>query len=121
MSVNQRFRNIRNSFHLTQEMFGKRLDVNQANITDIERGKILPNIKVMEKLHFTFGINLNWLLCGSGKMKLEPGEIEETATKLQEPTANYLNYKDKYIEALEDNIKLRKELEECRRNPPNPL
>ncbi len=97
-SIGERFRSIRQLYKLSQEAFGKKINLSQANITDIERGKVSPNITIMEKFHNELLINLNWLICGKGKMKL----IEEGLT-VEEPYQGYEIFKDKYIEALETN------------------
>jgi transcriptional regulator with XRE-family HTH domain len=85
MSVNERFKNIRAKLKFTQEDFALKLEEKLSSIGDIESGRKLPNSEILEKLHIKYGIDLNWLICGSGKMKLS----ESGAAQVNEPQTEY--------------------------------
>ena len=95
-SIKERAKRVREEIRKTQEMFGISLGLNRTSITDIERGKTFPNPIYLENIHKKYQINLNWLICGSGKMKLD-----SQSNIIEEPLADYNNYKNKYIDALE--------------------
>lgn len=86
MSINERFKSIRAKLRLTQEDFASKLDEKLSSIGDIEAGRKQPNSDILEKLHNKYEINLNWLICGAGKMKLS-----ESALQVNEPQAEYGN------------------------------
>ena len=123
MSINQRIIKVRNAFKLSQVEFAERLEVKRTHITDVERQKVhFPNQKTLEKIHCEFGINLNWLISGDGKMYEEGSRFsEEQAINVNEPLSNYHPgktddpIKDKYIEVLEENRDLRNEIERIKR------
>jgi transcriptional regulator with XRE-family HTH domain len=105
MSVSERFRKVRESLKLTQDEMGDSLGSTRAVIGDIERGKSFPNPKILSALHFKYNIDLNWLICGSGKMK------HSQVLSVDEGSAgDTFNDKDKYIQALEANMELNREI-----------
>ena len=53
----------------------------------------------LQKLHHKYYLNLNWILCGAGKMKYNK---DESSLIIEDPSAEYSNFKDKYIDALEE-------------------
>jgi len=105
MTVNERFKLIRNETGFTQEVFGESIGLKQSNITDIERGKAFPNFNIMEIVHKKFNVNLNWLICGTGKMKIENSSLDV----LDESGSQYGNQND-LIECLQENRQLQKEI-----------
>ena len=104
MSVNERFRKIRENLKLTQEEMSNVLGSTRAVIGDIERGKSFPNPSILSSLHFKYNIDLNWLICGSGKMKhIQMFPVDGDSSE-------YFPDKDKYIKVLETNMELHKEI-----------
>ena len=81
----ERFKSIRIALKFTQVEFANQLDgVTQANITDIERGRVKIPIDILYKLHEKWNININWLLSGKGTMF-----INSTMTVVTEPATPY--------------------------------
>lgn len=79
----ERLRIFRKSLKYTQVEFSKSLKLNQSTYASYESGVSDIRVKVMIDLLFKYGINLNWLLGGLGKMTLptrEGGRIEIVAT-----------------------------------------
>ena len=68
MSVKQRFNQILDYFEKNATNFSKELEVSKTAITRIANGDTLPSSKVLIPLGDKFGINLNWLLLGTGDM-----------------------------------------------------
>ena len=106
--MKQRFKQIRIKMNCTQAQFADMLDTNPQSITDIESGRKKPNENLLEKLHTKLSVNLNWLICGTGKMQ----EIfPSKAYILGEPEACYgsdSNLKDMLIESLKDQVQILK-------------
>ncbi len=112
MAIGERVKKVRESFNLTQDDFTNKLGLikKRSTIADIERGRIYPNPKIVENLHLKFNINLNWLICGSGKMKLELQDLED----INEVRDKYEQYKGKYMDSLEKLSKLYEEMDKLR-------
>lgn len=69
MTINDRITLIRKFYKLNQEEFANVLvDYSQANISDIERGKVKVDVVIMEKLYNKYGISPIWLITGNGEM-----------------------------------------------------
>ena len=102
--IGQRLTKIRNDLRYTQEQFAQKLKVKRAAITDVERGKTFPNPILLENIHKEYKINLNWLITGKGKMKLNGYNIGDEIDIVEEGREEYVNYKDKYIESLEKRL-----------------
>ena len=110
MSIGQRFKKVREHYRMTQSAFGESLDATQANITDVERGKVFPNPVILENIHKKYMINLNWLLCGTGKMRLD--SYSPTPDYIEDSKEEYgIDYKNKYIHSLEEVVRLKDKLE----------
>jgi transcriptional regulator with XRE-family HTH domain len=105
MSVDKRFKKIRELLKLTQDEMSRALGTTRAIVGDIERGKSFPNPLVLTNLHFKYNIDLNWLICGSGKMKhSEMSAVGEGGILEGVPD------REKYIQALENNMELNREI-----------
>lgn len=109
MSVNERIKKVREALRITQKDLAEKLNVGLSTVADIERGRIYPNHQIISGLHEYFDIDLNWLLCGSGRMK------REQITIVEDPKQEYgSEIKDKYIKVLEENIVLQKQIVDLR-------
>jgi Predicted transcriptional regulators len=83
--MNQRFTKIRKTLGLTQEAFAQIIELSRDAYAKIENGKNKPTPDTLITLHNKLNININWLLCGSGRMKIEESVINE----LNEPLSQY--------------------------------
>lgn len=81
MSVSQRFIQILDYFDKNATNFSKELDVSKTAITRIAHGDTLPSSKVLIPLGEKFGINLNWLLLGTGEMFVDEKSASEGIKK----------------------------------------
>ncbi len=69
MSVNERIISLRKFLNLNQLDFAKSIGAyNQANISDIERGRVKPDVEFITLLLKKYNINIEWLLIGEGSM-----------------------------------------------------
>lgn len=106
---------IRKHFNKTQEAFAELIGISRDTLAQIETKKQNPSYDLLRNLHHKCDIDLNWLICGSGKMKL----TESVNTNMvNEPQADYglkaayeaqrelLKYKDEEIARLKECCKM---------------
>lgn len=62
-----RFRELRKSRGITQEDFGKILNVQKATISRYEKGVIFPSPDVLKKMANYFNVSIDYLLGNEGK------------------------------------------------------
>ena len=65
----ERFRKIRKLAGLSQEEFGKVLDVSRQTINAYENDRQRPTMDMMQKVCDLQNVNPNWLLTGTGETK----------------------------------------------------
>ena len=83
-SVGPRIKEIRKELNLSQELFGRRLQVTKAHISKIELGHDKPSNMLIKLLCIEFGINEKWLRTGIGPKRLKD-KISEKASGLYAP------------------------------------
>lgn len=71
MNANKRLKEIRKTFRLTQKEFADKLDLENYQIGDMERGKQKLSSELANKIEDIFGISGWWLLTGKGDMFLD--------------------------------------------------
>ena len=98
MTINQRLKNIRIFYNLSQAEFSEMFNVKQATISQIEGVKIMPSLDIIISILYKFNeINCNWLLTGKGEMFVS---VKEKSKSIETPT---LNAKD-FIEKMEKQL-----------------
>ena len=73
-TIGARFKKLRESLKLSQQNFARQLNITQQTYSLIEKGKRLPNFKIIQILLDDFKVNLNWLVGNRGNMFREPIE-----------------------------------------------
>jgi len=76
-AISERIREIRRRRGLTQAELAERLGVQQKKISDIERGRTLPNPEFLIAVRERMGVTIDWLLTGEG-----PQEVSEVESAL---------------------------------------
>lgn len=66
--MNERIKQIRREFGLSQAEFGKRLGISDAAVSKIESGKNTPAETTIKLICSEFRINYQWLTEGTGPM-----------------------------------------------------
>ena len=69
--MNERIKQIRKEFGLSQVEFGKRIGISDAAVSKIESGKNTPAETTIKLICKEFRISDVWLLRGEGPMKLD--------------------------------------------------
>lgn len=67
-TMNKRIKEIRKELNLTQEEFGKKIDLGRGGITSIEVGNVNLTERNIKKICKVFNVNEDWLRTGNGKM-----------------------------------------------------
>lgn len=118
MTISKKVKKIRGEQRLTQEAFGELLGVARNHITDVERGRVFPNIAMLENLHNKLKINLNWLLVdkSSGIVRYDY-KMETDKSIVHDNNEKYIteSLQEKYIISLEKNEQLREEIDKLRK------
>lgn len=69
MSINERMKEVRTYFELTQEEFGARLGYGRAHISMLESGARQPTDRIINDISRIYGVNREWLVDGIGEMR----------------------------------------------------
>ena len=75
--MNERIKEIRLSFGLTQVEFGRRIGVKQSAVTGYENGNLQPLDTVITSICREFGVNETWLRTGEGPQFVEVTRAEQ--------------------------------------------
>lgn len=67
--INKRFKDFRDSIDLSQTLLASELGVTRDVISNIESLRVSPTIHMLIVLDKKYGLNIQWLLYGEGKMK----------------------------------------------------
>lgn len=99
--MNTRIKEIRKSFHLTQDDFAGRIGLSKNFVWMMENGERVPSDRTISDICRIFSINEKWLRSGEGEMKLELTKNQEIAQFLNEVMAeDDEDFKKNFIEAL---------------------
>lgn len=72
--IGERLKQARESVDLDQDTFGKSIGVGgRPTISRWERGLAFPPADVLAAIHEKYGINIHWLLTGTGSMNVARG------------------------------------------------
>ena len=63
-----RLKEVRTDLKKSQEQLALELGVTKQAISNIENSKSMPSIQFLSKLAIDYNVNLNYLICGIGKM-----------------------------------------------------
>jgi len=74
MSQNNRIKEVRKHFKLTQTEFGRRVGIIQGHLTGIESGKKNVTAKTLKVICATYGVSEEWLETGNGEMLAQSPE-----------------------------------------------
>lgn len=77
--MNERIKQIRLALGMSQEQFGKRLSVTRSAISYLESGRSKLTDRMLFSICYTYDINKDWLLHGTGSMFASHTVDEELA------------------------------------------
>ena len=101
VAIIQRIKGLISEKNLNMSQFANRIDCEQKTVNNYLNGKRKLSLGFVESIIITFKLDANWLLFGTenGKEGNEIGIIE-------------VDYKEKWIELLQENIELHRNLAE---------
>lgn len=76
MSMSLRIKEIRSNKKLSQVEFARALQVSQSAVSQYEKAARSPDSAFLSKLCSVFGVNLNWLISGTGSMYQDLQEVD---------------------------------------------
>ena len=80
-TTGQRFKELRLSTGLSQEMFGKSIGLTKSAVSAVENDKTYISLDVQRQLLMDFNVNLNYLVGGIGNLYL-PAKYEDVKTEI---------------------------------------
>ena len=104
--IGKRLKLIRELKGLSQTELGNSLGIMYQHVSKYERGESVPTWENLIKLIELYGVNINWLLTGRGKMFLSKMGYEE----IEEKTILKIKDEDSEIEEIIEELKKDKEL-----------
>ncbi len=75
-SINERVKEVRLHFNLTQIQFGKRICMSQGQLTSVETGKRNVTDRTIKMICSEFDVSEDWLRFGTGDMIVEKRKTE---------------------------------------------
>lgn len=69
--IGGRIKQVRERLGLSQKQLSEELDTTQANLANVERGKIYPNFLFLVYLNIKYSVDLNWLISGSERAEVK--------------------------------------------------
>lgn len=99
--MNTRIKEIRKSFHLTQDDFSEKIGLSKNFVWMIEKGERTPSDRTISDICRVFSINEKWLRSGEGEMRLELTKNQEIAQFLNDVMAeDDEDFKKNFVEVL---------------------
>lgn len=98
--MNSRINTIRKQVGLTQEEFGKRLNLSRNYVWMLERGEREPSDRTVMDICDKFRVNESWLRYGEGEIFEERTREEEIAEFMGELIDGPNNFKKRLISVL---------------------
>ncbi len=101
----ERIRQLRKALRISQVELAEKLRINASAISQMESGRIRPSLDTMIQLNKLVGVNLHWLITGSGEM-FDPDSAPKynTASKQLTQLQEMLNKQLKEIVEAKANI-----------------
>ena len=75
--MNERIKQLRKERGVSQKEFAERLNVNQATVSCWEKGTRQPTRATLAIISQEFGVNVDWLMNGTGELKATPAPVAE--------------------------------------------
>ena len=125
--MNERIKKLIEAIGDTQTELAEKLETFQSNISRLISGKLKLSPEIMQKMHKIYNVNLNWLICGTGKMFLTEESNYTTEQGLEqnifEPQTEYKSddFRDLYnkesgkVELLKEKLEWYEKHCDCRK------
>lgn len=111
-AINERVRDLRISLGMNQQEFATQLDVATMTISRWEKGITDINLKAINKIINTFGINREWLVNGIGELDVKDKNQNQSSNPWKDEAYNRLIEENAFlknqIQNLNDLIRMMK-------------
>lgn len=101
-TISERYKELRQTLHLTQKEFSERILVSPSYISKVESGKEIPSDILIKLTALEFDISYNWLHIGEGEVALKKEILDYFARPDKEIYAAEIS---KDIEALINSLR----------------
>ncbi|WP_427108191.1 helix-turn-helix domain-containing protein [Lysinibacillus xylanilyticus] len=64
-NIGSRIKFLRTSYSMNQSVFAKTINISQASLSDLEKGKTKPSVDTLISISEQFNISLDWLIKGN--------------------------------------------------------
>ncbi len=98
--MNERIKEIRKYFDVTQEEFSKKINISRANLANIETGRISVIDRVVADVCREYNISEEWLRTGNGNMFEDFLDIKDTMTKIGRIYSNGKPFQKRFIDFM---------------------
>ena len=98
--MNERIRQIRKDYKLTQTAFGQRIGLKGNTITNYENGLRTPNDSVILAICREYSVSERWLRTGQGEPYVQKTQNEEIALFMRDLLTGSDAFKSRLISAL---------------------
>lgn len=99
--MNNRIKEVRNHFHLTQQEFADKIKVKRNTVATYEMGRSVPSDSAIALICKEFNVNEFWLRTGKGEPYIKKSKDEEIAEMLADiQAAGEKSFKYRLIAAL---------------------
>lgn len=82
--MNERIKQIRNTFDLTQQEFADKIKVKRNTVATYEMGRSIPSDSAIALICRVFGVSEDWLRTGRGEMPSKSTKDEQISEMLGE-------------------------------------
>ena len=106
-SIIERIKKLLEVEGLNETSFAKAINMNQRTVNNYFNGNRKPSIEFICKISSAFGLNHGWLLTGIGNKQTAQDETIESRRDV--------DYREKYVNTIEEINEVRKELNEARK------
>lgn len=86
--MNERIKQVRLKFDLTQSEFGERIGITKSSVSTIESGKSNPSDQTIRSICREFSVNESWLRTGEGEPFSPPDRKEALEALINERFSN---------------------------------
>jgi transcriptional regulator with XRE-family HTH domain len=108
MTVNERLKQVRKAFNMSQAEFAKAIFISNGYIAELESDHRKVNDRIIHLISLTFGINETWLKDGTGDMlyKTPSEKLQRMVNLFNELPPKFQDYVMVQIETLLNTTKL---------------
>ena len=102
--MNERLKYIRNHFKLSQDEFGKKINVTRSHVSALEKSKRTITDRIINDICREFNVNEEWLRHGTGEMFIQNINNNQGGTLMDNELLNILKSIQTKIDSIENKV-----------------